>query len=146
MGSSKIKKQRYKWRYVVSGLILLMVIFLGSAYIYQCRMYTGIPDLRSTFDCGGYYYMSVVSNSREISDKEAFAEQIVQMCRENSFKTIKFCVEDKGYPKTMQVSVYHTSEEIENGSPVFHFSYEPDDYNAGYDIYHNPEKYKLVIQ
>lgn len=90
--------------------------------------------------------MSIVSNSKEIPDKGAFAEQIVQMSRDNAFQTIKFCVEEKGYPQIMNVTVYHTSKEIGNGSPVFHFRYEPDDYNAEYDIYHNPENYKLVIE
>lgn len=145
MGNSKIRNKKYKWRYAVVGLIFLTVICFGGFYIYQRSIYTGIPDLSSTFDSGGNYYISVVSNSRGISDKEAFAEQIVQMSRDNSFKTIKFCLEDKGYPQTMNVSVYRTFKDIEKGSPVFHFSYEPDDYNAGYDIYHNPEEYKLVI-
>ncbi|MDD3415793.1 MAG: hypothetical protein PHY47_17600 [Lachnospiraceae bacterium] len=146
MGNGKIRNKQNKWRYIVFGVILLSVIGIGASYIYQRSIYTGIPDLSNNFDSGGNYYMSVVSNSREISDKEAFAEQIVQMSRDNSFKTIKFCVEEKGYPQAMNVSVYRTSKDIEKGNPVFQFNYAPDDDNVGYDIYHNPEKYKLVIQ
>ena len=133
-----------KNRIVSIAATLAFAIFLVIT-VHQQNVYIGVPDLRSTFDDGSHYYISVVANTKNIENKKELAEQIVKMSRDNSFQSVKYSVDAKGYPQSLDVSVYHTENEIGKQDASFHFTYEPDDRNAGYDIYHNPEKYKLVI-
>lgn len=118
--------------------IIATVIIVACAYLYrQKQVYSGIPDLKSTYSLGNDYYMNVVSNSKKIENQEEFAEQIIWMCEENSLQSIKFNEDVKGFPRSMIVFVYHTSKEIGEAEPVYQFSYEPEDWNAEYDIRSN---------
>lgn len=129
---------------VVSVLVLVVVTIALGVLIRQ-HAYSGVPDLRSTITSGNDYYMSVVSNSKTIENREEFAKQIIQMCIDNSFKSVILSNDENGYPRRMKVSVYHTAEEIGKDDAVFQFSYEPKELNVEYDIRSNPEKYELKI-
>lgn len=141
-----MKTNKRNLRNIIFPSIVAIVVFFAGGYLYiQKQTYSGIPDLKSTYSVGNDYHMSVVSNSKKIEGQEEFAEQIIRMCEENSFQSIKFNEDVKGFPRSMIVSVYRTSQAIGEDEPVFQFSYEPKDWDAEYDIKSNPECYKLKI-
>lgn len=73
-----MKNKENKWQPIIIGAIFLMGLSINVFYLCERSIYTGIPDVCSTIDCNGNYYMSVVSNSKVISDKKAFAKQMIQ--------------------------------------------------------------------
>lgn len=129
----------------VAYAFILVVLTIAIVVLIHKHAYSGIPDLKSTITSSNDYYMSVVSNSKTIENREEFAKQIIQMCIDNSFKSVILTNDENGYPRKLKVSVYHTAEEIGKDDAVFQFSYEPKELNAEYDIRSNPEKYVLKI-
>lgn len=88
--------------------------------------------------------LTVVANRDEITDREAFAKQLLQMCRDNSFYSIKFST-DQGYATSLDMNVYSWKEDIENGEPVMRVEYKPIEYGEEYDIVNNPDKFQLYV-
>ena len=83
-------------------------------------------------------------NKKCIEDKEEFAKLLIEMCKENSFHTIKFST-DRGYATSVDMRVYLFQDKIEGHEPVMIVKYEPIEYGKGYDIVHNPDQFKLTI-
>lgn len=88
--------------------------------------------------------LTVVANRDEITDKEAFAKQLLQMCRDNAFHSIKFST-DRGYATSLDMRIYYWKEDIENGDPVMTVEYRPVEYGEEYDIVNNPDKFQLYV-
>lgn len=86
----------------------------------------------------------MVANRDNIEDKEEFAKLLIEMCKENSFHTIKFST-DRGYATSVDMRVYLFQDKIEGHEPVMIVKYEPIEYGKGYDIVYNPDQFKLTI-
>ena len=102
------------------------------------------PDVVSSISMNRDQYLTVVANRDNIEDKEEFAKLLIEMCKENSFHTIKFST-DRGYETNVDMRVYLFQDKIEGHGPVMIVKYEPVEYGKGYDIVHNPDQFKLTI-
>lgn len=63
------------------------------------------PDVVSSISMNRDQILTVVANCDEIENKEEFAWKLIEMCRENSFHTIKFST-DRGYATSIDMRVY----------------------------------------
>lgn len=129
---------------VISGVIILMVAagsILGKT---SSDREPGEPDVVSSFAMNRDENLTVVANRNKITDKEAFAKQLLQMCRDNSFQSIKFS-NDQGYATSLDMNVYSWKEDIEDGEPVMQVEYRPIEYGVEYDIVHDPDKFQLFV-
>lgn len=90
--------------------------------------------------------ISVVLNKLFVTDKEAFAKEIIKKCRENSFKSILFA-HDLAKPDALYVTVYLSEDSMQSGRSIFEFSYILEDDRHGlYNIVDNPEHFTLKLQ
>ena len=126
-----MKKQRTK------GIVLVVVCFIcvmcicSGFHKAQSEELSEIPDAVNSTRFNTTEHLTVVANQEEIADKEELAKQIIKMCRENSFQSIKFSY-DMVCPTELQINVYKTA-------------YLLDEENGEYDIIHNPEKFILYV-
>lgn len=104
----------------------------------------GEPDLLSSFSVNRDENLVVIANRDEIEDKDEFARLLVCMCKENSFKSIKFST-DRGYATSLDMRVYLWRDEVEGNDPIMTVEYKPDKWNQEYDIINNPEEFRLYV-
>lgn len=88
--------------------------------------------------------LTIVANSDDITDPSSFADELLTMCKDNTFHTIKMSY-DSGYPTSLTMRVYKWEDEIEGNSPVMVIDYQPNDYTKGYNIIDDPEEFELTI-
>ena len=122
-------------------LIITMEYFIKPNSVEDVPM---APDVVSSISMNRDQYLTVVANRDNIEDKEEFAKLLIEMCKENSFHTIKFST-DRGYATNVDMRVYLFQDKIEGHGPVMIVKYEPVEYGKGYDIVHNPDQFKLTI-
>lgn len=99
----------------------------------------------SSFSSNNDYHLMIVANSRGISDKEDFAKNVIEMCRNNSFKSMIFSTDLKGYPGSLDIDVYLRKDDIGKTEPVLQIRFQPDEWNAGYNIRDDVEHYCLYV-
>lgn len=126
---------------VMAVLIITMEYFIKPNSEEDVPM---TPDVVSSISINRDQYLTVVANRDNIEDKEEFAKLLIEMCKENSFHTIKFST-DRGYATNVDMRVYLFQDKIEGHEPVMIVKYEPVEYGKGYDIVHNPDQFKLTI-
>ncbi|MGE9860837.1 hypothetical protein ACQQ93_12960 [Lachnospiraceae bacterium SGI.256] len=126
---------------VMAVLIITMEYFIKPNSEEDVPM---APDVVSSISMNRDQYLTVVANRDNIEDKEEFAKLLIEMCKENSFHTIKFST-DRGYATSVDMRVYLFQDKIEGHEPVMIVKYEPIEYGKGYDIVHNPDQFKLTI-
>lgn len=102
------------------------------------------PDVVSSISIKRDQYLTVVANRDRIEDKEEFAKLLVQMCRDNSFHTIKFST-DRGYATGIHMQVFLCEEDIEEAKLAMKIDYVQREYNEKYDICNNPEQFELLV-
>lgn len=103
------------------------------------------PDVVNSISSGRDQYLTVIAYREEIEDKEAFAKELIQMCVDNSFKTIKFST-DRGYATSLRMTVYLNEEDWQNNVVVMEIEYDSESLNGEYDIVNNPEMFLLSIK
>lgn len=123
-------------------LISVLLISCGKSDIEQ--HIEGEPDIVSSIGIGNDDNLTIVANRDEIEDKAEFAKLLVDMCKENSFKTIKFST-DYGYSTSLDMRVYLWKDEIEGNEPVMIVEYKPIEWNKDYDIVNHPEMFELYV-
>lgn len=126
---------------VMAVLIITMEYFIKPNSEEDIPM---APDVVSSISMNRDQYLTVVANRDNIEDKEEFAKLLIEMCKENSFHTIKFST-DRGYATNVDMRVYLFQDKIAGHEPVMIVKYEPVEYGKGYDIVHNPDQFKLTI-
>lgn len=126
---------------VMAVLIITMEYFIKPNSEEDVPM---APDVVSSISMNRDQYLTVAANRDNIEDKEEFAKLLIEMCKENSFHTIKFST-DRGYATNVDMRVYLFQDKIEGHGPVMIVKYEPVEYGKGYDIVHNPDQFKLTI-
>lgn len=109
----------------------------------------GMDVVQSRVESGTYgaiEHLSVVTNTKEVTDFETCAEEIIERCVNNNFQSIRFSYDRTGYPVGIHAEVYLSREDMRNGEPVFTMDYmqdKEDDYQ--YNIKDHPEKFHLTI-
>ena len=130
---------------VIISVAAILMVAAGSIYgKTSSDRKQGDPDVVGSFAMNRDENLTVVANRDEITDREAFAKQLLQMCRDNSFFSIKFS-SDQGYATSLDMNVYSWKEDIENGEPVMRVEYKPIEYGEEYDIVNNPDKFQLYV-
>ena len=76
--------------------------------------------------------------------REAFARELLQMYKENSFHSTKFST-DRGCATSLDMNIYLWKEDIEDGESVMTAKYRPVEYGKEYDVVNNPDKFQLYI-
>lgn len=123
---------------LICFIVMLILQGCGEAYL------PADPDVVSSISMGRDQYLTVVANCDEIEDKEEFAWKLIEMCQENSFRTIKFST-DRGYAARIHMSVYLWKDEIKGHDTVMEIEYKPAEFNMDYDIVNNPDKFELYV-
>ena len=126
---------------------VIMVFGIMTGYLFEKKSEENIPmepDVVSSINMNRDQYLIVVANRDKIEDKEEFAELLVQMCRDNSFHTIKFST-DRGYATGLNMRVYLWENDVEENNPVMVVEYSPDVYGGDFDIVNDPKQFGLFI-
>ena len=121
---------------MISGALLL-TIAAGSIYGKSVFSHTeGEPDVVGTFSMNRDENLTVVANREQIEDKVAFARELLQMYKDNSFYSTKFST-DRGYSMSLDMNIYLWKEDIEDGASVMTAEYRPVEYGKDYDVVNN---------
>lgn len=131
--------------------ILLVLGMIGMIY-YGVPKYeewkeshSGVPDVISSMSSNKSYHLTVVANSSKVEDKEALARELVQMCRENSFHSIRFSTDINGYPSELKITVYLNQKSIERGKLLCEIEFRPESYTEDYDIKNDIDQFHLYL-
>lgn len=128
-------------------LVCIAVILMGGIKKNQekSESYSEIPDVVSSFASNKDYYLLVIANSRCITDKEELSKKIIEMCRNNSFQSMIFSTDINGYPGSLDIDVYLQKDDIGEKDAELNIRYEPDEWNADYNIKDDVEHYSLYV-
>lgn len=136
--------------------LMMMALLLTGVAVFSCLLLrsngwkdpdlSGEPDAVSSTVRGGVCSLTVTANAAKIEDKGAFAREIVRMCRENSFPSLRLSTDIGGWPEELDISVYLQREDVGVKEPVMQIVYEPADQDADISIQDDPEKYILTIE
>lgn len=121
-------------------IVVMAVLFFGCVQKYK-RME---PDVVSCMKINRDETLTVVANCSKIEDKIEFAKLLVDMCKENSFGSIKFRT-DYGYATSLELRVYLDEQEIESHKPVMNVEYKPVRWGEGYDIVNDLDMFRLYV-
>ena len=122
--------------------IVLIILIVGFVFV-GCTDKT--PDLVSTINSMNYEYCSVIAYENSLVDKEELANQLIEMCKESSFKSIKFATDVRGYPAGIYMRVYLNRLDFKRGKIFMQVKYLPADINWGGNIRDDSENYVLFI-
>lgn len=131
-----------KIRKVFIILMILLLILLYLQYGRDMDVYNSY-----VFSVGNYneQQLKVVINRLWVNDNSKCANDILQRCKANSFKSIDFCY-DSYIPNELYVDVYLSDIYVKIGHPLFSFSYLPENAKSEYNFLDDSEKYVLKIQ
>ena len=148
--SNKVKTKAVLTRAVLTAgaAVLLISLFLylakrkGERIIDEC----GISDAVSSISDGEKCCLTVVANSGQIRDKEAFAREVIKMCMENSFRSLRFSTDIGGWPEELEIDVYLQKKDVGEEPPVFRIRAESERTERGYDSGNQLERYQIFIE
>lgn len=139
---------------VILAIILTAFLLLWGSGLYRDwhESRSGIPDAVSSRTENRECFLDVIANADEIEDKEAFARTVIQMCRENAFRSIRLSTDLYGYPEKLEISVYLHRGDVNRQKPVMRIRYEPiggtsqGESSYEYNIRDDAEKYRLYLE
>lgn len=148
--SNKVKTKAVLTRAVLTAgaAVLLISLFLylakrkGERIIDEC----GIPDAVSSISDGEKCCLTVVANSGQIRDKEAFAREVVRMCTENSFRSLRFSTDIGGWPAVLEIDVYLQKKDVGRTPPVFRIRAESENGGGGHNSGNRADCYRIFIE
>ena len=148
--SNKVKTKAVLMRVVLAAgaAVLLISLFLylvkrkDEWIIDEC----GIPDAVSSISDGEKCCLTVVANSGQIRDKEAFAREVIKMCMENSFRSLRFSTDIGGWPEELEIDVYLQKKDVGEEPPVFRIRAESERIESVYDSGNQLERYQIFIE
>ena len=129
---------------VISGAVILIIAAKSIYMKSEAGHKKGEPDVVGTFSINRDENITVVANRKNIEDREAFARELLQMYKDDSFHSTKFST-DHGYATSLDMYIYLWKEDIEEGESVMTAEYRPVEYGKDYDIVNNPDKFQLYI-
>lgn len=142
----RVRKEKDVVVEILMGICIVLMIVEGVIfYCNSLETYSNVPDLVSSFVSNNDYHLTVVANSKEITDKESFSKDVIEMCRNNSFKSMIFSTDLRGYPGSLDIDVYLKKEDIGKKDSVLNIRFQPDEWNADYNIRDDVEHYRLYV-
>jgi hypothetical protein len=133
---------------LIAGFAALLFVFAlslsgrGGRSGEEC----GIPDAVSSISDGEKCCLTVVANSSQISDEEAFAREVVRMCMENSFRSLRFSTDIGERPAVLEIDVYLQKKDVGEMPPVFRIRAESKGTEGVYDSENQMERYQIFIE
>lgn len=128
------------------ALVLIIIFISVPIYLQYGRIIEGYNSIVENSENEYIENISIVSNKLFITNKEKFAEQIIQDITDNTLKGIMFSYDIQGYPNGIYITVYMNDHDYRNGKSCFKISYLQDsEYGFQYNIKDNPEKFTLKI-
>lgn len=124
--------------------ITIVVSLLYLQYGRDVKVETG------SLNCSSEFYeqkLNVIANKLFVSNKEKFAEKMIERCIDNTFHEVRFSYDITGYPNRIYISVY--PNELSRKLGVNHFTIL---YRAGtesdyvYNVKDHPEMFKIKIE
>lgn len=103
------------------------------------------PDCVGSISSNADEYLTVVAYRNCIANKEEFARNLIKMCQENSYETIKLSTDFRGYPTSLHINVYLLERDVDKGKVEMNIRFKPTDYSQGYDIVNDEDKFQLYI-
>lgn len=150
MQLKKKLEEMNKWKHFLEAALL--ILWVAGMFYYGIQgskewkeNHSGIPDAASSVSSDGWQYLNVVANSDRIDDKEAFARKVIQMCRENSFHSIRFSTDINGYPSGLCITVYLNRKDLENGRQVCEIEFCTEGYMENCNIKDDVEQFHLYL-
>lgn len=124
---------------------VFLVLFAILIYLQYGR---NVSVVNSNLSLSGGFYeqrLTIVANKIFITDKEQFAEEIIERTIDNSFPDMMFSYDITGYPNRIEISVYTNELSRKLFEKNFMVFFESDvDYD--YNIKDNPEYFRLRIE
>lgn len=124
MKKSNKAETMVKGMVVLAGMLVLFCFFMRMTGG-KTEVMNGVPDALSSVVSGGTCRLTVVANTDRIEDKEVFAHKVIQMCRENSFRSLRLSTDIGGRLKELNIMVYYYREDIGSEDPVMRILYKP---------------------
>lgn len=125
--------------------IYTLCLFFGIVIICVLNYSKKGPDCVGSISSNADEYLTVVAYRFSIDNKEKFARELIAMCQKNSFKTIKFSTDLRGFPTSLHINVYLSERDVDKGKVEMNIKFKPTDYSQGYDIVNNEDKFQLYI-
>lgn len=116
-----------------------------SRYEEWTEDHSGIPDVVSSISRNRCYQLIVVANSNRIDDLEVFAREVVEMCQQNAFHSMKFSTDIQGYPSSLDITVYLNRKSMESNQPVCAIEFRTKEHEEDYDIKNDAEQFQLYL-
>ena len=142
-----VKSNKVKTRAVLTAGVTALLFVLALYLIGRGRGWSvedcGIPDAVSSISDGEKCCLTVVANSGEIPDEEAFARKVIRMCMENSFRSLRFSTDIGGWPEEMEIDVYLRKKDVGVKPPAFRIRAESERTERGYDSGNQLERYQI---
>lgn len=125
--------------------IIILAVAFTMIFSQGCQSKENVttPDAVSSYSTNNDTHLTIVAN-QEVTDKEAFAKELLTMCKENSFTTIKFST-DMGNLTSVSMNVYQDKDSIEGNDPIMRVEYKPIEYGKDYNIVDDPDKFELYV-
>lgn len=143
-----LKSNKLKKCLLLSGAAVCFLLFAVVPALYKCYKsnYSGIPDAVSSSTDGLECRLTVTANASHIKDKKAFADEIFEMCRANSFRSVRLSTDVAGWPSRLDVTVYLHRYDIGRREPEMMIHYIPPDEREIYNIRDDGDKYRIIIE
>ena len=128
--------------------VALRILILGCAVFCLLLCNGNISVYNSKSQCtddGCSYDITVVANCFVIMDEEYFAEKLVSMCLDNSFKDVQFSYDQNGYPVSLYMTVFANELCYKLGIDEFKINITQD-VPYLYNLRDNPEQFVMEIQ
>lgn len=120
-----IKSKEMFTKYILTAAVILAAFLsLAGCCSGDSRIYSGVPDVISTRTQNEKCSLTVVANSAEIKDREAFARTVIKMYEANDFQTTKFSRDMGSAPKILYITVYLTRNDVAEEREAFRFCYD----------------------
>lgn len=141
------KMKRKKLILCILGILCIVIASCGTKGDKQEQEeYSGIPDVVNNFTSNNDYHLTVVANSEQIEDIEEFARTVVHMCIDNSFHSVRFSTDIRGFPASLDINVFLNRKDLEErNKPICRIEFKTDSFNENYDIKNHTDKYHLYL-
>ncbi len=133
------------WYFLIAAALVCAVQYGVRKYPEWKEAHSGVPDVVSSFSMNNDHHLNVAANSSRIEDKEEFAREIIHMCQDNSFHSIRFSTDVNGYPSELDITVYLNRKDVKKGKAVCEIEFSTGDFQKGYDIKNDADKFHLYL-
>ena len=109
---------------------MLLMLLVGCTRI----KVEGEPDCVSSSSYNEELRLTIVANRDVIEDEENFEKEILEMCKNNSFKSTVLSTDIQGFPEKITAEIYLKKEDIFEGASVLCVEIEKIEEVENFDI------------